>query len=387
MGFFAGIFRQFDQVVNRSILDLQPLTQLLQHRFRFARLECLIRSSHFHHERCRGERKIPLVTRFSLNCSRGLSRSCASFALKALASKGGGPLRLPSMVTVTTDDAMKEQCSSELIHMDYKNLPKVMAVGQSIMVDDGLIELMVESIDVGAGTMVCKVANAGKLGGKKGCNLPEVDVDLPALSELLRNHLGLRSIGVIEAEPMSRMERTFHLDARGKESIGRALLGSASHQIRFVQCDVFSLTPQTKTLVWKTSSQSDAVMLAGVLKFNSSLKVLGLQETGFDDTAAGYFYTALLENKTLEHLDDAWSVQNDDGSFPSSSPRSPARPKIRKTSPEVPQALERYELSQGDAWVTRVTLRHAAAITRRRRRSRLPSRPCWFRGRDTCPAC
>ena len=27
VGFFAGIFRQFDQVVNRSILDLQSLTQ------------------------------------------------------------------------------------------------------------------------------------------------------------------------------------------------------------------------------------------------------------------------------------------------------------------------------------------------------------------------
>ena len=92
-------------------------------------------------------------------------------------------LEKDSVVTVTTDDAYKEACSAELIHMDYKNLPKVMAVGQSIMVDDGLIELKVESIDVEGGTMSCKVVNAGKLGGKKGCNLPEVDVDLPALSE------------------------------------------------------------------------------------------------------------------------------------------------------------------------------------------------------------
>merc|ERR1719484_230224 len=51
------------------------------------------------------------------------------------------------------------------------------------MVDDGLIELVVDSIDADAGTMECTVANAGLLGGKKGCNLPEVDVDLPALSE------------------------------------------------------------------------------------------------------------------------------------------------------------------------------------------------------------
>merc|ERR1719258_546479 len=51
------------------------------------------------------------------------------------------------------------------------------------MVDDGLIELVVQSIDEPAGTMQVMVSNAGALGGKKGCNLPEVDVDLPALSE------------------------------------------------------------------------------------------------------------------------------------------------------------------------------------------------------------
>ena len=67
--------------------------------------------------------------------------------------------------------------------MDYLNLPKVMKVGGTIFVDDGLIELKVESIDVAAGTMACEVMNTGMLGSKKGCNLPEVDVDLPALSE------------------------------------------------------------------------------------------------------------------------------------------------------------------------------------------------------------
>ena len=88
-----------------------------------------------------------------------------------------------STVLITTDDAEKENCSAELIYMDYKNLPKVMEVGQSIMVDDGLIEMKVTSKDEAAGTMQAEVVNAGKLGGKKGCNLPEVDVDLPALSE------------------------------------------------------------------------------------------------------------------------------------------------------------------------------------------------------------
>ena len=59
----------------------------------------------------------------------------------------------------------------------------------------------------------------------------------------------------------------------------------------------------------KNGKDSNAVpssvlmLLAGVVKFNSSLTNLGLQETGFDDTAAGYFYTALCENKVLKQLD------------------------------------------------------------------------------------
>ena len=86
-------------------------------------------------------------------------------------------------ILVTTDPAEKPNCSAEQIYMDYANLPKVMAVGQSIMVDDGLIELKVESKDEAAGTMMVECVNSGALGSKKGCNLPEVDVDLPALSE------------------------------------------------------------------------------------------------------------------------------------------------------------------------------------------------------------
>ena len=58
-----------------------------------------------------------------------------------------------------------------------------MKAGDQIFVDDGLIALKVTSIDTGAGEMVCEVVNSGKLGSKKGCNLPNIDVDLPALSE------------------------------------------------------------------------------------------------------------------------------------------------------------------------------------------------------------
>lgn len=97
--------------------------------------------------------------------------------------EGGDDVELVkgSTVTVTTDAAFKEKCTADKIYMDYANLPKVMPAGGLMYVDDGLITLQVDSID---GTeLKCTVVNTGMLGSKKGVNLPDVEVDLPALSE------------------------------------------------------------------------------------------------------------------------------------------------------------------------------------------------------------
>ena len=44
-------------------------------------------------------------------------------------------------------------------------------------------------------------------------------------------------------------------------------------------------------------------LLAGVLKFNQTLKTVTLANTGLDDASGAFFATALLENKTLENID------------------------------------------------------------------------------------
>lgn len=48
------------------------------------------------------------------------------------------------MVKITTDDAFKEKCSKEMIHVDYKNITKVLDIGGKIYIDDGLISVVVK---------------------------------------------------------------------------------------------------------------------------------------------------------------------------------------------------------------------------------------------------
>merc|ERR1711970_55532 len=90
-------------------------------------------------------------------------------------------LKAGSKIKITTDDAWKEKCSSEVLWLDYKNITKVVVPGKRLFIDDGLIS--VKCTEVGSDHFIGVVENDGNLGSKKGCNLPGTDTDLPAVSE------------------------------------------------------------------------------------------------------------------------------------------------------------------------------------------------------------
>lgn len=92
-----------------------------------------------------------------------------------------------STVIVTTNKEYAEKCSSEIIYVDYKSLPTSMSVGKLIYVDDGLISL--EVTEIGSDFVKATVKNSAKLGSKKGVNLPDTRVDLPAISDYDREAL------------------------------------------------------------------------------------------------------------------------------------------------------------------------------------------------------
>lgn len=63
----------------------------------------------------------------------------------------------------------------------YDNLPGDVVKGNTILIDDGLIELRVETVD--AADVVCTVINGGELGQRKGVNVPNVSINLPNLTK------------------------------------------------------------------------------------------------------------------------------------------------------------------------------------------------------------
>ena len=80
--------------------------------------------------------------------------------------------------TLSTDQTIVGD--NTIVAVTYENLTNDLAVGNTVLLDDGLIEMTVKSIT--DTNVVCEVMNTGELGENKGVNLPGVKVQLPALS-------------------------------------------------------------------------------------------------------------------------------------------------------------------------------------------------------------
>jgi len=84
-------------------------------------------------------------------------------------------------VTLTTNKDFYSACDESTIYLDYMNLPKVLKVGSPVYIDDGLLSL--EVISIGEDSVKAKILNTTKISSRKGVNLPDALVDLPAVSE------------------------------------------------------------------------------------------------------------------------------------------------------------------------------------------------------------
>ena len=90
---------------------------------------------------------------------------------------GALPLRKGDSISITTDELKGRP---GLISTIYKALPADVKPGSRILLDDGLIEFKVQSIE--GNTVHCTVIHGGILKDLKGINLPGVDVSSPSLT-------------------------------------------------------------------------------------------------------------------------------------------------------------------------------------------------------------
>ncbi len=70
----------------------------------------------------------------------------------------------------------------EKIYVSYPNLAGDVVVGNTIMIDDGKIEVLVHSVEKN-GDVKVKVTLGGIISSKKGINLPDTKISLPAMTE------------------------------------------------------------------------------------------------------------------------------------------------------------------------------------------------------------
>ncbi len=79
--------------------------------------------------------------------------------------------------TLTTNEVAGNE---KIVSITYKDLPRDIEVGRSVLIDDGLIGMTV--ISKTDTDIVCKVLNDGVLSNNKGINVPGTDLSMPYVS-------------------------------------------------------------------------------------------------------------------------------------------------------------------------------------------------------------
>ena len=98
----------------------------------------------------------------------------------------GGKVELKAGQTfvLTTDEVMG---TSEKASITYKNLKNDIKEGMTILIDDGLIEMVVEKIE--GADIACRVVNGGYVSNHKGVNVPGAILSMPYISQVDREDI------------------------------------------------------------------------------------------------------------------------------------------------------------------------------------------------------
>lgn len=85
---------------------------------------------------------------------------------------------------LTTEDILG---NNEKVSITYKNLKNDISAGTTILIDDGLIEMVVDFIE--ETDIICTVVNGGPISNHKGVNVPGAVLSMPYISEVDRSDI------------------------------------------------------------------------------------------------------------------------------------------------------------------------------------------------------
>ncbi len=131
------------------------------------------------------------------------------------------PFETGDHVVVTTDDVVGDH---DRFSISYEGLPREVEPGHQILIDDGLIGLTVDHVD--GPDIYCVVTNGGVLGERKGVNVPNVMVGLPAVTEQDKKDIAFGCEMGVDA-----IAASFVRDAKAVEEIKELCAANGSPRI------------------------------------------------------------------------------------------------------------------------------------------------------------
>jgi pyruvate kinase len=134
-----------------------------------------------------------------------------------------GPITLArgDHFTLTSRDVA---CNQEMATVTYDRLADEVTPGSRILLDDGRVEMVVDSVDQPQQTLHCTVTVGGVLSNNKGVNFPDVQLSIRALTDKDREDL---AFGL--AQGVDWVALSFVRNPSDMEEI-RALIRSHGHQ-------------------------------------------------------------------------------------------------------------------------------------------------------------
>ena len=156
--------------------DSELLKKLIENGMDVARFNF----SHGDHEEQKSRMDLLKELRQELNTNTAILLDTKGPEIRTGVLKGGKRIMLKAgeQFTLTTEEIEGDESK---VSITYEGLVQDVDAGRVILIDDGLIELKV--VGKSEKEIFCEVINGGELGERKGVNVPNVAVRLPAITE------------------------------------------------------------------------------------------------------------------------------------------------------------------------------------------------------------